>query len=100
MKIQGTGGYTPIEGLLQRERVEGEAKAARPLGGQSQASEKVEISPEGREIQRLKAILDQMPDVRLERVEEIRTKILEGRYQIDLDKLSDTILEALLRGEI
>ncbi|MEJ5377193.1 MAG: flagellar biosynthesis anti-sigma factor FlgM [bacterium] len=100
MKINGSDGYTPIQNLIQRVKSQQDIKGSQPQAQGQTVGEKVEISPQAREIQKLKEILEQMPEVRLERVEELKSMIQEGKYKVDLEKLSDRILEALLLGEI
>lgn len=100
MKIDGSGGYTPIQSLIQRVRSEQEMRPSQPQGQSQAVGEKVEISSQAREIQKLKEILEQMPEVREKRVEELKSLIQEGRYRVDLEKLSDRILEALLLGDL
>lgn len=100
MKVNGSDGYSPIQSLLQRIRNDGEPKVAQPQAAGQQPAEKVEISAQAREIQKIKALLEEMPDVRGKRVEEIRAMIQEGRYKVDVDKLSDRILQALIMGDL
>jgi negative regulator of flagellin synthesis FlgM len=100
MKINGSDGYTSIQGLIQRIRPEGEQRASQQQGQAVSEGERVEISPRAREIQRLKEILEQMPEVREKKVEELRALIQQGRYEVDLEKLSDRILERLLMGDL
>ncbi|MGQ9857105.1 MAG: flagellar biosynthesis anti-sigma factor FlgM [Thermodesulfobacteriota bacterium] len=101
MKINGGGGYSPIQSLLQRIRSENEPKVSQPQeSAPQQQAEKVEISRQAREIQKLEALLEELPEVREQRVEEIRAMIQEGRYRVDLEKLSDRILQALLIGDL
>lgn len=100
MKINGSGGYTPIQSLIQRVRSQEELRASQPQAQGQAVGEKVEISPQAREIQKLKEILEQMPEVREKRVEELKSMIQEGSYKVDLEKLSDRILEALLLGDL
>jgi negative regulator of flagellin synthesis FlgM len=100
MKINGSDGYTPIQNLIQRIRSEGGQRASQQQGQAVSVGERVEISPQAREIQKLKEILEQMPEVREKRVEELRALIHEGRYKVDLEKLSDRILERLLMGDL
>lgn len=101
MKINGGGQYSPIQSLLQRIRSENEPKVSQlQESTRQQQTEKVEISRRAREIQKLEALLEELPEVRQQRVEEIRTMIQEGRYRVDLEKLSDRILQALLIGDL
>jgi len=100
MKINGSDGYTSVQGLTQRIRSEGEQRASQQQGQAASGGERVEISPRAREIQRLKEILDQIPEVREKKVEELRALIHQGRYKVDLERLSDRILERLLMGDL
>lgn len=100
MKINGSDGYSPIQSLIQRVGSQQELRASQPQAQAQPVGEKVEISPQAREIQKLKEILEQMPEVREKRVEELKGLIQEGRYKVDLEKLSDRILEALLLGDL
>jgi negative regulator of flagellin synthesis FlgM len=100
MKIDSTGGYTPVDALLQRGKVEAEAHKTQEPQGEKQLGEKVEISSRAREIQRIKAMLEEMPEVRLEKVEELKAMIQKGEYKVDLDGLSEKLVEALVRGEL
>lgn len=100
MKIDSTGNYTPIDSLVQRGGIETDNRRAQGSQGEKQLEERVEISARAREIQRIKTILEEMPEVRMEKVEEIRAMLQKGQYKVDLEALSEKLLEALLRGEI
>jgi negative regulator of flagellin synthesis FlgM len=102
MKIHGSGGASGIKEILQKLQQDSGATKDRQVESTPAAprGEKVEISQEAREIQRLKALLEQIPDVREKKVEEVRQLIQEGRYQVDLNAVSDRILQALIVGDL
>jgi|GEM_PF-1388332 negative regulator of flagellin synthesis FlgM len=103
MKVYGGGDEgSRIHTFLQRIQRTGEVpnKGQLQVESTSPKGERVEISPQAREIQRLKAALEEIPDVRQKRVDEIRKLIQEGRYRVDLDAVSDRLLQALLLGEL
>lgn len=103
MKVYGGGDEgSRIHAFLQRiqraeETLNKEHKRAESI---SPKGERVEISPQAREIQRLRAALEEIPDVRQKRVQEIRKLIQEGRYEVDLDAVSDRLLQALILGDL
>jgi flagellar biosynthesis anti-sigma factor FlgM len=100
MKIHGSDGTSGIQSILQRlQQGEAVGQERQTEPSSSSASEKVEISPQGREIQRIKALLDEIPDVRDKKVEEIRSLIQEGRYQVDPNLVTDKILQSLIVGD-
>jgi negative regulator of flagellin synthesis FlgM len=70
-------------------RSEGDKPAG---GGTAITTEKVELSTKAQEYQRIRQILDQVPDVREEKVQELKTRIESGNYQIDAGKLATKML--------
>ena len=65
----------------------------KPAGsGTAIATEKVELSTKAQEYQRIRQILDQVPDVREGKVQELKTRIESGNYQIDAGKLATKML--------
>lgn len=103
MKISGNDGSSLIKELLQKI---GSEEAASKEQQQSQESastprgEKVEISSRAREIQQLESVLSEMPDVRAEKVEEMKNLIASGKYEVDTKGLADKIIEALILGDL
>jgi negative regulator of flagellin synthesis FlgM len=102
MKIHGTDGTAGIQELLQRIRQsEGTPQQQELESKPSQPNvEKVEISPQAKEIQRLKTTLNEIPDVRSEKIEEVRQAMETGKYQVDLNAVSERILKSMLIGDI
>ena len=102
MKIHGSDGTSSIKEILQK--LQQGSEGARDQKVESTPSapsgEKVEISPQAREIQRLKSLLEEIPDVREKKVEEVRRLIQEGRYEVDLNVVSDRMLQALIIGDL
>ena len=56
------------------------------------AKDAAEISQKARELQAFRAKLEEVPDIREEKVREIQQQLENGRYQVDLDKLADNLL--------
>ena len=52
-----------------------------------------EISESGREMAYIKKLATQAPDIRQERVDELRVKIANNHYPIDAEALAERILE-------
>ncbi len=89
MEIQGTGGVRPPD------RVQGPGKVARtqdvtPAGG---GSDQVSLSETGRLLNRAL----QLPEVRQDRIEQVRQAIAAGKYETP-EKLGKAV-EAFLRDE-
>jgi flagellar biosynthesis anti-sigma factor FlgM len=55
----------------------------------------VEISNIASELAGLQEVLKDVPDVRMEKVNYLKSEIEQGRYQIDNDKLADVLSRLL-----
>ncbi len=70
-----------------------EAKAL----GNASPEEKVNLSATARDIQQLKNTINQLPEVRTDKVQELQKKIESGAYQVDSGKLAEKMVgESLL----
>ena len=56
------------------------------------ATERVDLSSEAKDIQKIKQILDQTPDVREEKIQELRQQIEKGSYLINSGMIADKML--------
>lgn len=78
-----------------------QAESAEPVGApgaprQAAGRDRVEISAEAAAVQRLVAMARQLPDVRADRVAEIRERIASGTYQVDPEQVAERLLYRLL----
>ncbi len=55
----------------------------------------VNLSKEAKEVSRLKALIDQLPDVRTEKIDALKKAIESGSYTVDSLKLAEKILEEM-----
>ncbi len=62
---------------------------------QSAPTDKVEISGKAKEIAELMAVINQMPDIRAEKVAEIKKAIESGNYTINPTKIAESILNEI-----
>jgi hypothetical protein len=72
------------------------ADGAAKNGGSSGA--RAEISPKAREFSQAKAVASQAPDIREDRVADLKKRISEGSYRIDEDAIADRMVDEHLRG--
>jgi negative regulator of flagellin synthesis FlgM len=69
----------------------------RPVGaGTTVATERVDLSTQAKDIHRIKQILDQTPDVREEKVRELKRQIESESYSINTDRIADKMLRESL----
>jgi len=55
--------------------------------------DQVQISGKSKELAELKQIINQMPEIRTDKVESLKKAIQEGNYQVDSFKVAGKILE-------
>lgn len=55
-------------------------------------SDKLEISQKGKDYRVAKEIVAQVPDVRQERIDEIKKQIESGTYSVDMTEVADKIV--------
>ncbi len=62
--------------------------ANRPDAGGNSTDDTVELSPAVQVLQQLEANIRDLPEVNQQRVEEIRTAIAEGRFEINAERIA------------
>jgi negative regulator of flagellin synthesis FlgM len=62
--------------------------------------DKVALSPEARQIQEVKKLLDSLPDIREEKVAEIREQIENGTYSVDSEKIAFKMIREAILDEL
>ena len=68
-------------------------EGAKPVsGGATVATERVDLSAEAKDFQRIKQILDETPEVREEKVRELKDRIESGNYTVDSGKVAAKML--------
>ena len=67
---------------------------------QAQATDRVELSGNSMDVRKMKGILLNTPDVRLEKVQALQEQINNGAYQVDPYKVADKMLAALLAEQV
>lgn len=98
MKIFGGNRLANLDAYLKgvREKKRPDVSAGEDSGDVA-SKDKVVLSPEARQIQKAKELIEDLPDVRKEKVEEIKSRLEAGTYEIDGEKVaSKMIAESLL----
>jgi len=67
------------------------------VSGNAAPEEKVSLSDRAKDIQQAKKTIDQLPDVREEKVKELKNAIDTGTYRVEGEKVADKMIgESLL----
>jgi len=85
---------TTVQGLQQYQKSDPvKNEGDKPVnGGAAIVTEKVDLSAKAKELQRIRQILDQIPDVREEKVQELKDRIESGNYAVDSGKVAAKML--------
>jgi negative regulator of flagellin synthesis FlgM len=102
MEISGKGPGVGIEAYVTNVKDKGPVAPVEGAAPTSPVQEdKVELSPEAREIQEAKRQLDEIPDIETEKVEALQQQIESGTYEVQGDRvavnmLSESLIDQLL----
>ena len=102
MKISDKDHIIDMKAYIQKINAneKGEVKARTPGVQSPSEEEKVELSSKARDIQKVKNILDNLPDVRMEKVDKIKNSLENGTYNIKGDKVAQKMVRESLLDEI
>ncbi len=79
--------YNKVSQLYNTNKVK---KATKPSGGSF--SDKLEISQKGQDYRVAKQVVSQTPDVREDKVNQIKRQIESGSYNIDMTEVADKVV--------
>ncbi|HZO91162.1 MAG TPA: flagellar biosynthesis anti-sigma factor FlgM [Chthonomonadaceae bacterium] len=87
--------FTPVERTGHRP-VAGTPSQAQSVISEGQQAAQVEISPAAYEVQQVKKLIDELPDIREERVRELKAQIESGTYHVSGEDIADLIIRRAL----
>ncbi|OIP46925.1 MAG: flagellar biosynthesis anti-sigma factor FlgM [Deltaproteobacteria bacterium CG_4_10_14_3_um_filter_60_8] len=74
--------------------------APNTMAAQAAATDRVELSSNSMDVQKMQGILRQIPDVRLAKVQDLKEQINNGAYQVDPYRVADKMLTDLLSEQV
>ena len=75
-------------------------KSGKGVSSSAAASSKTELSAKGREMAQAKAIANDAPDVREDKIDALKRRIAAGKYGVDADALADRMVDDHLKSGI
>ena len=99
MKISGRKSInpaSPLSGAVRTSQAEGVDKTDKAARTEEGATD-VELSSSLREVDKAVETVKSMPDVRIDKVEEIKPLVDDGSYQVESGKLAKRIVDESLR---
>jgi len=101
MKITGNDYFLATKSYADNIKDKSTVKTAYANESNSANNEdKVILSPKAQEIRDIIKVLDKVPDIREEKVAEIKSKIENGTYTIDGEKIAFKMIEESLINEL
>ncbi len=102
MQITGNNPFAQLDAYVKnigpkKNRVQSSLTEA-PKEGLSE--DRVALSPEAKKIQEAKKIIDALPDIREDKVAEIRARIQNGAYTVDSEKVAFGIMKESILNEL
>ena len=98
MKVTET--RNQISDLLQQQQAgekTAQSRETRPVSGTVVTEEKVTLSGRAKEVQQARQIIAGLPDVRKDKVADLKARIDDGSYQVDGEKIAEKMIgESLL----
>lgn len=94
MKLTSVFPQIKTESKIQKS---GGAAPAKPEASSvAVGSDRVELSSGSREVLKMQELLQEAPEVRADRVDELKRRIDDGSYEVDAHKVADKMLQSLL----
>lgn len=64
------------------------------------AEDSIDISAGSREVGQLKEVIAAMPDVRIEKIEDIRDQVEDGSYHVESEKIAKRVVDEALEEAV
>ena len=85
---------------VQVKKSSGTSKTEPSQSDSATGTDRVELSSNSIDVQKMHEILQQTPDVRTDRVQALKQQIEQGKYNVDPYKVADNMLKSLLQDNI
>ena len=100
MIISGNSGINGINKAYGVETVKSGKGVREPGKSSSQRSDQVVLSSEAQGLQQQIAAIKALPDVRMDKVEELSRRVESGNYQVDAAKIADQMIGRALADKL
>lgn len=100
MKLTSVLPQIKTDNKVRSKRTEEDSAAQTAVGGTPVHADRVELSTGTQDVQKAQEILQQTPDVRLDKVEALKEQIANGEYVVDPHRIADNMLLNLLSESV
>jgi negative regulator of flagellin synthesis FlgM len=98
MEIPGNNYRVKGKTIQDRIKVEDKTDTSKSLGGTSstRGAEHIDISSKAKDIQKANESINAAPDIRIEKVDQIKDQIKNGSYNVSGEQLAEKILKNII----
>lgn len=100
MEINGTSPLIVLNNGMQRVESPQKTEQSVKSGGAYSETDRLELSVRGREIAHLNELIQSVPDVREQKIEQIRRELENGTYNVKAEKIAEKIIGGNLLDEV
>jgi negative regulator of flagellin synthesis FlgM len=100
MEIDGTNPLIGLNNGVQRIDASQPSEQSQKGGEEHSESDRLELSIVGREISHLDELIRLIPDVRDDRIEQVRREIESGTYNVKAESIAEKIIGGNLLDEV
>ncbi len=100
MEIDGTNPLISLNTNVQRLDAPQQSARTQKSGGDASDSDRLEVSVQGMEASHMQSLIQSTPDVREDRVNQVRGQIESGTYNIKAEKIAEKIVGGNLLDEV
>jgi negative regulator of flagellin synthesis FlgM len=100
MEIYGTNPLVVSKNNVQRLEVSQQSERTQKSGGELSDSDRLELSVRSQEISHLNELIRSTPDIREDKVEQVRKELESGTYNVKAEKIAEKLIGGNLLDKI
>ncbi len=100
MKLSNLFPQIKTDGRVQINKTKAAASAKTEAVNPPAGTDRVELSANSTDVQKIKEVLDATPSVRTEKVQALKEQIERGEYQVDSRKVAEKMLLSLISDNV
>ena len=100
MEINGTNPLISMNTNVQRIDAPQQSERTQESGGGTSESDRLELSVRSLEVSHVQDLIQSTPDVRQDRINQVRSEIDSGTYNIKAEKIAEKIVGGSLLDEV
>jgi negative regulator of flagellin synthesis FlgM len=100
MEIYGTNPLVVSKNNVQRLEVSQQSERTQKSGGELSDSDRLELSVRSQEISHLNELIRSTPDIREDKVEQVRRELESGTYNVKAEKIAEKLIGGNLLDKI